>query len=242
MQLPGEHIVWQWVVDLKQPDWPVQRLEATLSGAELARSRGFANEALRKSFIVSHGALRAVIASCFDAPPRDLYFATTALGKPYIRGPEPYTRLRFSLAHSDELALVAVAHGREVGADIERLRVVPKSLEIARRVFTPTELQRLLSTEGAKRDSLFLTCWTVKEAYLKARGEGLSGSFRAVGIAPDSDLSGGPVAIAGPEEDVEGWSAQLLSPKRGYIAAVAAQGHGWTLRVQPCVPARGPTP
>jgi 4'-phosphopantetheinyl transferase len=161
--------------------------------------------------LVSHVALRVVLGRLTHTTPEGLRFerrcghcGAAGHGKPYLSG---RSDLDFSLSHSGGLALIAVARGRRVGADVERVRPRTDVLAIARGSLSARERQTIecLRTDEARR-AAFFRCWTRKEAYLKARGVGLAGGL-------DTD-----------PEEASGWQIRTLPAPPGYVAAVAAEG------------------
>ena len=140
--------------------------------------------------------LRRTLAPAAGADPADLRFAYTAAGKPALAGgPE------FSLAHSGDHALVAVAFGAAVGADLERIRAEPARPPSVERYFSEPERAELAALDEEARRRRFFDLWTLKEAYLKATGEGV----RAHGLG------------ALPER---GWVSERPPAPAGYAAAV----------------------
>jgi 4'-phosphopantetheinyl transferase len=122
-----------------------------------------------------------------------------------------------------------VSRGREVGIDLEHLRSGVDIEHIAARFFAPGEAATLRTLPTTMRNEAFFRCWTRKEAYIKARGEGLSLSLDqfAVTLTP-----GQPAALLqapGDLQEVSRWSLQDLTPAPGYVAALAVEGGGWQL-------------
>jgi phosphopantetheine--protein transferase-like protein len=138
--------------------------------------------------------------------------------------------LRFNVSHSDGLALYAIARGREVGVDVEQLRELPRAERIAERFFSTEETAALKAEPAERRVEAFFTCWTRKEAYIKARGDGLAHPLDqfAVSLVP-----GEParlwVAGDGDAREIARWSLDALPLAPGYVAALAARGRGWRL-------------
>jgi 4'-phosphopantetheinyl transferase len=165
----------------------------------------------RKRSLVGHVALRLVLGELTGTAPESLRFERrcghcggAGHGKPRLAG---RSDLDFSLSHSGELALIAVASGRRVGADVERVRPRTDVLAIARGSLSARERQMLESLETAEaRRGAFFDCWTRKEAYLKGLGTGLAG-----GLDTDPD-------------EARGWQVRSLATPPGYAAAVAAEG------------------
>ncbi len=160
-----------------------------------------------------------------------LGFALGPYGKPELEGEEGEDALRFNLSHSDALALCAVTRARAVGVDLERIRARIDEVEIAERYFSLREVEQLRAVPPQLRSAAFFRCWTRKEAYIKARGEGLSHPLAQFGVSfGERD----PPALFGPEPEgvpLPGWTLLSLEPGPGYAGAVVAAGTDWTLRL-----------
>ncbi|HEV2669469.1 MAG TPA: 4'-phosphopantetheinyl transferase superfamily protein [Gemmatimonadales bacterium] len=182
------HEVQSWCVPLDVPRETVACCYATLSADERARSGRLRFAADRRRFIVARGSLRQLLGRCLDTAPGGIRFAYNAFGKPAL-SPECGSRLTFNLSHSADLALIAIARDRDVGVDLECIRADFDYAEIARSCFSEEELD----------PQTFFRYWTRREAYVKARGEGL----------PDD-----PVEICGD------WSFFTLQPAPGYVGTV----------------------
>jgi 4'-phosphopantetheinyl transferase len=211
----SEDAVHVWLVPVAVAPKDRARLEGLLDDDERERARGFRVVAARERFVVGHGALRVVLGRLTGVAPEALRFASrcghcggTDHGKPQLER----SGLDFSLAHSGALALVAVARERAVGADVERVRRRTDVVALARSALSPAERRSIesLATDAERREAFF-RCWTRKEAYLKARGEGLAG-----GLDADPGKTGG-------------WTIRSLPAPSGYQAAVAAEG-SWAVR------------
>jgi 4'-phosphopantetheinyl transferase len=215
-----------WRVRLDRPDSEVERLRATLTPDELARADRFAFPKDRRHYVVARGALRAILAAYQDTTPAAISIRTTPQGKPYLSSPPP--DVRFNLSHSGQLALIAVTQGREVGVDIEQVDAdsgPKKLLALARRFFSPTEVAALDSLPADSQTEAFYACWTRKEAYLKARGGGLSLPLDSFDV---SLRPGEPPALLATRDDpaqAARWSLHALDPGPGYAAALAVEGH-----------------
>lgn len=191
---------------------------ASLSTEERWRARRFHHERDRRRFVAAHAGVRAVLARYLDRPPAALRFARGAWGKPLLDPPE----IEFSLAHSGELAIVAVARERPVGVDIERLRAVPDVERLARSFFSVRERDELAALEPARREGAFLRGWTRKEAVVKGTGVGLSLSLASF----DVPLSAKEGSVLVPRDGArsERWSVRALDVPPGYVASLAVSG------------------
>ena len=222
----GVH-VWRIALDL--PRHRVADLAAHLSGEEQARADKFLVEEARRRFVVSHGATRSILSRYLGLRAEELRFVTGERGKPNLVAIAGAPAICFSLSHSGEVALCAVAEGREVGVDVEQIRPVPAWREITARHFSAGERQALRSLAEDQAREAFFHGWTRKEAYSKALGEGVSQRWTAftVSLQPGAAAE---VVNAAPDEPVDGpFTLCPLAPGPGYVAAVAAQGVGWRL-------------
>ena len=219
-----------WCASLDVPPDTSARLYATLTDDERNRSARFRFERDRQRFVVAHGVLRDLLGRYLQTEPDRIRYVYNAFGKPDL-GPEFGGRLKFNLSHSAGLALIAFAADANVGVDLEYIRAQSDYDEIARRFFSAAEVDQLMALlPDHLYAEAFLGCWTKKEAYLKARGEGLATS-------PDSfsvPLTTGPAPAAvdfraGSSGIVPSWSLYTLQPAPGYIGALAIEGSGWRL-------------
>ena len=175
-------------------------------------------------FIITRGALRCILAYYLDLTPRDVRFRYGSYGKPALDTDQNAADLRFNLSHTESLALLAVAPKRELGIDVERVRAGMAREGIAERFFAPVEVAALRALPAHRQDDAFFACWTRKEAYVKARGEGLSIPLDqfVVSLAPDQPAALLQVALDPGE--VEHWSLHDLDAGPGYRAALLVEG------------------
>jgi 4'-phosphopantetheinyl transferase len=233
--MPPRAEVHAWLVPVAAPPHSPAVLEDLLDDEERERARRFRVAAARDRFVVAHAALRLVLGRRTGLAPEMLRFARrcghcggTDHGKPYLSA-AGQSDIDFSLSHSDALVLVALARGRLVGADVERVRRRTDVVAVARHAFAPAEWRAIeaLATDGERRDAFF-RCWTRKEAYLKARGEGLAGGMDSFSVAVGDDDWCRPHVAADPGEAGR-WRIRSLPTPPGYRAAIAAEG-AWELR------------
>lgn len=227
---PAEDEVHVWRASLEADSAKVQRLEHLLSSDERERADRFHFPRDRAAFVVARGTLRHLLGRYLDADPEQLRFSYTSYGKPSLHAPGGSAALRFNLSHSGGLVLYAVSHGRELGIDVETIRTQVVEEPLAERFFAPGEVAALRSLPAGQQPEAFFACWTRKEAYIKAKGEGLSMPLESFEV---SLLPGEPAALRRTEGDPDEagrWSLVTLEMEPGYAAALAVQGHDWRLR------------
>ena len=225
----GGDEVHVWRATLDRTPSQIQSFLHNLAADEQARAERFYFERDREHFIVARGVLRAILGGYLNRVPGCLSFCYSSHGKPALAGESDGDAIRFNVSHSHGVALYAVTRGREVGIDLERIRFDLAVAEIAERFFSRREVAMLRTLPAEVQRQAFFRCWTRKEAYIKARGEGLSLPLDQfdVSLAP-----GEPAAVLGTQRDpseASRWSLQELTPAPGYVAALAVERHGWRL-------------
>ena len=227
--LAGWDAIDVWRADLDVEPVLIDHMRGSLSPDERARADRFRFPRDADRFVAGRGILRDILGRYVAVAPAALAFRYGPQGKPELETPAG-TGVGFNVSHAGGVLLVAVGLRRSIGIDVERDRP-GLDLELAARYFSPGELAVLRGLPDARRRRAFLDCWTRKEAYIKARGQGLSlplDSFD-VSLGPDE-----PARLLADRVDpgaVAGWSLRALPMPAGYAAALAAQGLGWRLRL-----------
>jgi 4'-phosphopantetheinyl transferase len=210
----------------------VARCDRWLSAAEQAQWRRFIFEVDRRLYWISHVLVRSVIASYLRCDPGEIEFAANRFGRPEVVGPAAWPRLRFNLSHTRGLACCAVSWSRDVGVDVEDATRREVGPEVADHFFSPAEVAELRVRPREEQQRQFFRYWTLKEAYIKARGMGLSLPLDrfSFSLAPDSWSA--TIAFAQELADDENcWQFwQEMVESRYLIAAAARRPSGCTLR------------
>ena len=214
-----------WRVALRVDTETVDALHSVLSPDESQRAACYRFERDRQAFIVARGALRFVLGRYMNRSPEDIHFGYGAHGKPEL---VDMPDLQFNLSHAGDVALIAVARERALGVDVEPVRALPDADAIVGRFFSPLEVAVYRSLPEPARPEAFFTCWTRKEAFIKALGDGLTfplGDFD-VTVHPDEPaLLLGVRDVAPPPE----WHLRALPVDPGYVATVAVEGPPCTI-------------
>jgi 4'-phosphopantetheinyl transferase len=214
-----------WRVDLSPARVDLGEAWATMSADERARADRFHFDRDRHRFVGARGALRRILGSYAEAPADELRFVYAAEGKPSLAA--PWSRLRFNLAHSGDVALIAVTRGREVGVDVERVPSDGLVADVVRVVCSDPERARLGRLRPSAQRRGFARLWTRKEALIKADGRGLGMPLLHI------DVSGRGSRPLMRDESTRRW---LPSPRwrlrtlhvgGSYAGAVAADGDAW---------------
>jgi 4'-phosphopantetheinyl transferase len=161
-----------WFVNLKSLVEIETSLEQTLSDEEKLRAQKFHHMNFRRAFTLSHGLLRILLGRYLHVPAADIIYQHGHAGKPFLNSPGD--EFQFNMAHSGDMAVYAFTMDCQIGIDVEQIRSLPDLDSIASKFFAREEYAELMSLEEPLRTTGFYNCWTRKEAYIKAIGDGLS--------------------------------------------------------------------
>ena len=171
--LPCDSGAQVWRIDLAAPPAHLPAALSLLSEDERARFDQFKIPKVKHRFAIARASMRTVLAETAGMKPKDVRFHYGPQGKPSIARECNPNDIRFNLSHSGDTAILAVVVGREVGADVERLRDNLSFQKLATRFFSPAEADSLSGLEAGSLKRQFFRIWTAKEAYIKAVGLGL---------------------------------------------------------------------
>jgi 4'-phosphopantetheinyl transferase len=219
--------VWRMELDLPLPR--LLHLARTLSADEMDRASRFRSVYDRNRFIARRGILRQICAAYLAMEPGRLAFDYGPWGKPYLSkqlGPEVP---QFSVSYSHSVALYAMTSGREVGVDIERIRSDVEWESIAGMCLSAREIALLRAVPAAARTGAFFTLWTRKEAYIKARGTGLSTRLNQIDVLGRRTHCGVLAKTHGRWQEPWFGSLQDLNVGQQDAAALAVEDQGLTL-------------
>lgn len=225
----GDDDVHVWRAGLDRPAWPLAQLARGLSADERLRADAFVFLRDQWRFIAARGMLRLLLAAYLDCEPGAVALRVGRNGKPELALDSGDPPVRFNYSRSQGGAVYAVTRGRRVGVDLEALRPIPEAEQIAKRWFSAREREALAAMPPEQREGAFLRCWTSKEAYAKAVGDGLSRGLERIEVSLTASEPPTLRAIDGDPVEAAGWSLWLPPPTRGYVAALAVEAHGYLL-------------
>lgn len=222
---PGEVVVFERFLD----DVTASEEEgclAVLDGAEAAQHARFTHAPSRTAYAVAHALLRRALSALAPVAPGAWRFVEGPHGRPELH-PSCGRALSFNLTHTHGYVACAVSGSPEVGVDAERLRERPSLLGVAERFFSRAEVEGLAALPEPDRLRHFFTTWTLKEAYLKARGVGLSLPLAGFSALPDA-ADGATLAFAEgfPDAEAGAWRFWRWAPRTDVVAAVAVRRAG----------------
>jgi 4'-phosphopantetheinyl transferase len=209
-----------WSVRLNGNAAALARYHSYLSSAEQSRVDQFKFEHLKRSHTFSRGVLRLLLAFYLDLLPGSIEFAYGPKGKPAVRRTTP---LRFNVSHSGDVAVYAFTLDCDLGVDVEKLRALADLESISARFFCAAEASELLSLPPDNRPVAFFRCWTRKEAYIKAIGDGLSMPLDRFQVTLLPEDSARFVHIGHDEKTAQNWALHHLDFGPPYVGALAYQ-------------------
>ena len=225
---PGHINLWRASLDL--PSGQVRELERCLSPDELARAKRFVVRSARDRYTVARATLRNILARYVSEAPADLRFGYAEHGKPHLT--HPGSSIRFNLSHSHGLAVYALTSDQPVGIDVEFLnrRKIVDRLRIAYRFFSDREYNTLAAMPPYQRDRAFLTCWTRKEAFVKAIGQGLTCPLDQFDVTVDPKEPAELLATRWDATCAQRWTMANIDPGSDYIGALAVETRDMRLK------------
>jgi len=210
-----------WLTDLSSLGAEaIGAFEQLLSGAERERWRRFRVADARLQYLVGRALVRTSLSRYADVPETAWEFATNRYGCPAVAAPASHRDLRFNLSHTDGLVACVVGRDCELGIDVESIDRRLDVMELAPSVFAPAEVASLVGAAPEERRDLFFCYWTLKEAYIKARGMGVSLALDGFAF----DLGGGVPRVRFSEtcpDDAARWRFRQYVPTPRHKLALA---------------------
>lgn len=222
-----------WRVDLDLPEDVVAALARVLSRDERERARRFVFPRDRRRFTVTRACLRALLAGCGDTPAAAIRFDYGRHGKPRLAPGSTAAPVHFSVSHSQDLALVALARDTALGVDVEAVRSVPDRVAIASRFFAPAEAETIATLPSPEQDLAFFLCWTRKEAFSKALGDGLTLALDRYRVACRPGEPARLLEIDGSPEAAAQWTVLDIRPAAGFVGAAVMRAGPRPLFLRP---------
>ena len=218
--------LWSWHAGPQERVSLLPQLSSLLSEDEVERRERFRFESDRQAFAFARGMLRTVLGAYLKSDPRELRFRYSEHGKPSLDSPVP-ADLQFNLSHTQGAVLLGICRQRAIGVDIERVRedLIPR--DIAARFFSLEEQRALMSLPEAEQRQAFFRCWTRKEAFLKARGHGLSFPLARFDVSIGAEDTEVRLTTRPDPAEAQDWQILPVAAPEGYAAAVAVAQWRW---------------
>jgi 4'-phosphopantetheinyl transferase len=217
-----------WLADLSAWAPELERCRAVLSPDEQERAARFRFPEHRARQVLTRGLLRFLLARYTGTNAKELLLSSNPHGKPSI----VESGIRFNLSHAGAFAAYSFSRAAEVGIDIECVRPqMPRQREIAERFFAPGEFASMANADDKDFAQMFFRCWTRKEAFVKARGDGIAGGLQTFEVSVTEDAR-----VIRAEADGLRWCMAELPPIAGMMGAVAVAAEGCVFSFQKLEP------
>jgi 4'-phosphopantetheinyl transferase len=228
--LTDRHVdVWRTALDLPQPR--IDEYSALLSRDEAARARRFKVPNKRREYIISRGLLRRILGHALRSDPAMLEFRYGEHDKPYLVRPPGNVNVNFNISHSHEQTLIAVTLDHALGIDIEHVRPDVQFRQLARRFFSAQEARALEACSEAALPRAFYACWTRKEAFVKALGDGISFGLQEFSVSVDPLDETVTLTTHWDPDEAGKWTLINIPAGEDYIAALAIEGKDFKIRL-----------
>ena len=219
-----------WRIRLVQPEPVIEALRELLSDDEIERANRFHFQRDRRRFIVTRGAVRTILAKKCGLGPEAIRFVYQERGKPELAAEtSEQCGLFFNVSHSGELALCATTTHAELGVDVEQVRTMSDALAVSERFFSSQEREALRRVPPRDLSASFFRIWTRKEAFLKARGLGITMPLDQFSV-PLDDSATRLLEVRWDRSETQRWRLTHLEPRHGYTGALATPF--WPVRVE----------
>ncbi len=218
---------------------------ALLSADERERASRFRFGRLGDAYTVGRGMTRVILGKYVSIPPAELRFVYGPNGKPRLAsgvaagsaaGLPSGESVYFNVSHSGAVMVCAVTSAGEIGVDVEQIRPRVNAVEIAERFFHSAEAAELRGLSGDAVLETFFRCWTRKEAFVKATGQGLARSLGSYRVSCRAEEPAGLLSISDPDDDPQAWSLYSFAPAPGYCSAVAIRHPAISVRLIEATP------
>ncbi len=221
-----------WLVGFDLGSADISNGRSLLSSSEIGRSKQFRHGRDSNRFVLVRSSLRIILGRYLDLPPDKLEFCCTRYGKPELTKGCAGADLRFNVSHSEDYALVGITYAREIGVDIEHVKPIPEANLMARHFFSSNERTALDGLPPEELPRSFFRYWTRKEAFIKARGQGLSYPLDRLDVSTISSETG--LELIEDSGQLSHWSLLDLSPAPGYVGTVVVHGYLSSVRCWKC--------
>ncbi len=218
-----------WLAPLESMAPYIGFLQSTLAPDEMERAEHFHYTKDRNCYIATHGLLRKILSRYINISPERIRFQYNIHGKPYLKPLHNKAELQFNMSHSFDFALYGIAYNDEIGIDIEQISPIPEIDKLMDDYFTVEEKSHFKMLSLNDRIEKFFRYWTLKEAYMKAKGRGLDLSVSQVEVQEESGKFIGLIDVKEKSKETSHWSIYSLSPAAGYAAAAVTKKSCWNL-------------
>ncbi|MGI9549671.1 MAG: 4'-phosphopantetheinyl transferase family protein [Aurantibacter sp.] len=216
-----------WTKNFGAVQHETERLIHLLNDHEKIRANKFKFPKDRQRFIVSRAVLKVLLGRYLDENPQEIEFEYGAYGKPEVKVP---SSVNFNISHAGNMVVLGFVKNYTIGVDVEIVKNDFDVVELAENFFSQDEIRALSNTNENERFRAFYRCWTRKESFIKAVGQGLSYPLDSFAVSLDDDHSAEFLKINGIPDPQKNWRLHSFIPADGYIAALSINGNPKTIQ------------
>jgi len=229
LKLSHDHIdVWRTRLNL--PKNEIAKYHALLSTDEVKRANRYKVKHKRCEYIVTRGLLRTILGQTLGRDSKSFVFEYAKHDKPFLPIETSGTPVSFNVSHSHNQALIAVTLDRTIGIDIEYIRHDVEFKKLAKRFFSDQEYQQLDAYDETKLSAAFFACWTRKEAFVKALGDGIAFGLSEFSVSVDPEDDEIPLSTHLDQAQASKWILMNIKTDEDYIAALAVDKYNLKIR------------
>lgn len=192
-----------------------------LSGEEKIKAGKYRFTRDQYMYITARAVLRILSGHYLKKDPIDIVFNYGPYGKPYF---QDENSLMFNISHSGSKAILGFGKVSAIGVDIENIKDNFDVLGIAGKFFSKSEIKSLEETPQEEQNKAFFRCWTRKESFIKAKGDGLSLPLDSFSVTLDDDIKARLIETKWNPSEKESWEIFSFVPDDKYIGAVSVKG------------------
>lgn len=219
----GNEDVHVWLGKVPGDAVEISACARLLDGPERLRAERFVGMEARNEFVFGRALLRLLLGGVLRVDPTEVAIGYESRGKPRLISGSAEGDIRFNLAHSNSLVVIALAKGREVGVDVEWTGREMDWPLIAERVFSASELGGVLALPPEQQERAFFAGWTRKEAYLKATGEGLTDEISEIEFTFAPGKPAEVLRLPGADVETVSWEVHEIPLPEGFVGALVVE-------------------
>ena len=209
-----------WFYDLKILSTDINNFYSILSVDERVRADKLKVEDKKQQYIISRGCLRQRLGLLTNIDPEDFVFEYLEHGKPVLINDARFADITFNVSHSSDFALIAISQKQNIGIDIEKVNHKLDHQALVTRFFSEIEQSEFLTIAEANKAKAFCACWTRKEAFIKAIGDGITYGLDTFDVTINPEIQTSSINLHKPTSEI--WSAQDLHVGDDYMACLVS--------------------
>lgn len=213
-----------WKANLNISKKQLQKYKNVLSAAERLKFESYRFNKDKNKHIASRGILRHILSIYLDDDPKNIVFTYNQYGKPFLKYNYNTKPLFFSTSHSGNIALYAIARNQEVGIDLQQFNRNIDCDLVGSKCYSDLEIKIKNSLPKKQKEHFFYTCWVRKEAFIKAKGTGLSEPLNEFSVLVDKKYPTRRISKIFRMNEINFWTIIDLFPEDKYYAAIAIEG------------------